>query len=164
MAAALHVKLTALLVVPALLSLWLGTYGWRQALRLGAVWGPVLLGAWTALGVLSPSFSLEHLLLQHLKASMQIPAEAKAILHPLAASWWEPSRDLAALLSLPFWWRRRKKPIALFTFGWTAAAGAFALCVRPWWSYYALHWHIPLAIAAARGTVGSVRYLLYLRR
>lgn len=155
MVLAAFVKLTALLVVPAWgMWLWLQRkeYPLREFLPRCATGG--VFGLLTAAAI-SPTFSLNSLLLSHWAAS-----QAVREMGGYSAPWLElfvtdPAISLAAGLGLIHAVRTPTQvpKSLLFAGTWLLVAGGIHVFHRPWWEYYALHFQIPLSLLAAHGTL-----------
>ncbi|RME93237.1 MAG: hypothetical protein D6766_08565 [Verrucomicrobia bacterium] len=156
--AAVNIKLTVLLILPAwAVAAW---WGRRARVRIPAVaaWAAGAVVAGLAIAWISPTFSLEDLWLRHWQA------RNTALVHgELAPVWGDVVNDLTVFIAV-IWgvgrlaargWRR--EPGLLFALGWLVTALLVHGFHRPWWSFYALHFHVPVAILAAEGVGGMAR-------
>ncbi|MCO5053401.1 MAG: hypothetical protein M9920_14010 [Verrucomicrobiae bacterium] len=174
-AIAVQIKLTALIILPALAGkiflLW-----WREirgqavvvtetkrpqvehwALRLafgGLVFGIVfmVLAAW------SPTWNLSQLLGSHFAAG-ETKAAAEYRLEPgeLLKS---PGLWLAAILSIIGFWRKRDVHEATFALILLITVTVIHFNHRPWWYYYGIHFAVPLAILGGWGVTELLRAAL----
>lgn len=147
MAAALHLKLTAALVAPGLVFLWMRLYGWHHSLRLAPVWLAGFGLGFFLLARLSPSFRWDWLLGSHwtartgVNADFVSPSPQQVLLQMDHWPCW-----LAGVAGLILMIRQRPPPVATFAAGSLLGALAFLGVARPWWYYYAYHFFIPAAV------------------
>ena len=155
LACATHLKLTALIVVPALgVALWY-QWGWRR------VWKPAL---WIGLGYIpiflllvwiSPSFDLHQLIGTHVQSTKVImrggysfPVENP----PFTRIDWEaffkhPAVWFGAFLAGIFLVQSRRVPSAWVFVGTLAVTSLILwLGYRPWWNYYVIFLYSPLSM------------------
>ena len=150
LACATHLKLTALIVVPALgVALWY-QWGWRR------VWKPVV---WIGVGYvpvffflvwLSPSFHLHWLIGTHAVSTETVLTQANS--SSFAKISWEcfverPAIVLGTLLGGILLLRsRRVPPVWVFVLVFAGTVLALWVGYRPWWGYYVVFLYLPLAM------------------
>jgi len=150
LACATHLKLTALIVVPALgVALWY-QWDWRR------VWKPVV---WIGVGYIpiflfwvwqSPLFHLDWLIGTHVVSTKAVMTEVNP--PSFARISWEcfvgrPAVALGMLLGGILLLRSRRVP-SVWVFVLVFAGTVLALWVgyRPWWTYYVVFLYLPLAM------------------
>lgn len=158
LAAAANIKLTALMVMPAwMMAMWVGrreivSSRWAITLFSGFLLGSILV-AWV-----SPTFSFDHLWLKHWRAR-GITWE-RGGLPPI---WDHVINDVTIYLAAfaGIWVLvsegGRRHPGLLFAAGWLLTSLLVHIFHRPWFGYYALHFHVPVTILAAQGMARFLR-------
>lgn len=154
LACALQLKLTAIIVAPALLSQILLlpernslTVRWRA----GLTFGTAVLASYFAIAFMSNGFSPERLFRFHFSSKVaaittgtsSVPFLSALMDHPEVIGW--ASIGLV-VLSIQQTWH-----ICGFAWVWLLTAAAVHTFHRPWWSYYYLHFAVPLCWLAAYG-------------
>lgn len=159
LAAAAFVKLTALIVVPAW-ALTLGIGRREEISRRGLLllWLGILSGGLLYLWI-APTFSIEDLWLRHWRARAIAWSRGDAS----TPTWGDVVNDvtifLAIIAGLKYLVRHgvRHSPGLFFAAVWLLTCLLVLAFHRPWWSFYALHFHVPMAILAAQGAGGLIR-------
>lgn len=160
LALACHIKFTALLVLPALLTMVWAQTGRRHFVS-AVTWAALAFVATFSLLVrLSPSFDLEQLVAPHLPADSALVAAERAQFRPQ----WEwvlgdPAPLMAALFAPALPDFKRCRAGRVFTFVLLGSAVGVALYYRPWWRYYLIHLQVPIAMLAAVGVTWLSRQL-----
>jgi hypothetical protein len=161
LAAATHIKLTALIVLPAFALLLFSAYGWKQGLMGIIVGAAGFAAAFGFIAAISPTFSLEQLWLSHRQASGGLTeAERAELAFRLGYLLVNPGLVLAAALGVAQTLARRGPPPLLFALALLATAIGIACLQRPWWKYYLLHFHVPMAMLAGIGASQLIRQAL----
>lgn len=150
-AAALMIKFTAALVIPAMIvETWLMRPG--AAKRTTAVWAGATAAALLLLGVTLGFGNLSMLVVPHLKPQV-IPGVSRPSDFVVPASLFLAHWDVCLTAVVAVYlvvakklWREAAVPLALL-----ATASFIHLLHRPWWSPYYLHHAIPLAWLASIG-------------
>lgn len=154
LAVALQIKLTAAIVAPALVVEWLcGPHVPRSLAqvrqRLGALglWTASLLGGYAGLAMLAGHVPLRVLWDSHFSAAVRAAAASEV---PLAFPGWCLQREFAdvlltAGLGLLVLVGQRRWQALRFPLIWLLTAAAVHSLHRPWWSFYFLHFAVPLA-------------------
>lgn len=159
MAAAAWAKLTAVLVGPAWVSLlWLQ----RRSTPLSRVIFRAGLGFAVGLALLaslSPTVSWQSLWLSHWKAHQLLSRTPCGCGFRIEDVFHEWTILVAVGLGVLRLCVRRSPAEHSTVFGLVWLGTAFAVHVwhRPWWGYYAIHFHIPLALVAAQGAGWVIR-------
>ena len=82
LAGAAHLKLTALIVVPAIALALLGKLGWRAGIR-AVGWGAVgFIGVFGLLAMASPNFDWGQIVMSHVRSSVALNASEKGAFAP----------------------------------------------------------------------------------
>ncbi len=154
---ALQIKLTSLMVVPALVVLHCQVHGVRNALR-SLLW--MLAGgamAYAVIALLSPSFSLDSLLGSHIRASQSIPDARQEDVRFHFRYFSDHAALLLAAGAGLMGMLRRRSADAVFALVFLCCGTFIAAFHRPWWEYYVIHLTIPLSILAGIGVLGLFR-------
>ena len=152
LAAASHVKLTALLVLPALLVMVWAQGGWRRYAP-ALVWGAFgFAGTFGLLVLLSPSFDVEQLLASHVRATAALNTSERLGFRP-HWEWFagDPAPIAAALFAFAHPAVKQRRPPMLFALTLLVTVIGIAVLYRPWWRYYLIHLQVPLAMLGAVG-------------
>lgn len=150
MAAATHMKFTAAVTAPGLVTLVWARYGFWAGLRMLPWWLGGFAGGFFLFLLLSPSFRWEWLLEAHWKArsaaggSPDWPHLSEYFLR----TGWIPL-TVAAVWGLATLFRKPRPAVGWWAVGVLGGAAAFALMARPWWMQYELQWQIPMACLGA---------------
>lgn len=147
-AAALHIKLTALIVLPAaIVIILMSSESKRRALDL-CCWSVGVVAMFGLLMWISPQFSFENLLALHF-AAREIMSKTAPTFH-MSFLLLHPALLFAAVLGI-LSARRRRTPTTVFALTLLASASLVAAFQRPWWRFYMVHLDVPLSILAGVG-------------
>jgi 4-amino-4-deoxy-L-arabinose transferase-like glycosyltransferase len=165
LAAALQIKLTAAVAAPALaVEVLLRAQGLTEASRVKeaaralGIWGGSMARVYLGLAAVLGTVPLEVLWASHFSAQTLAHAGGSAGLPFLAPLWFdhvEAVWSAGAGLLLLVWrrdWRRMAFPLV-----WLLTVMLVHLEHRPWWSYYYLHFAVPLAWLSGHGIAELLR-------
>jgi hypothetical protein len=174
-AAAVHIKFTALLVLPGIGLLLLFQAGsGRIIVRNLAAWGAGFVIAFACFVAISPTFDFGQILLTHLRSRESLflqgqigPAfevryllQNPALLLGTAAGVW-------VLFHALFFGREGGRlrlaghqPVLLFALALLISASAAAWLHKPWWKFYLVHFNVPMSLLAGVGTAWVLRRAL----
>lgn len=149
-AAAVHMKLTAFLLAPALFFALVAK--WKKKILLPLIW--IGIGFTLAFGFLvwlSPNFNLHRLLGSHIQSTIFMFKKTKVLFTP---DWQMLLSQPAILLGTLFFiffllGEKRVGPEEIFILGFLDLALLLALFYRPWWDYYMIFLYIPMALLPA---------------
>jgi len=159
-AAAAHMKLTALMIAPALAvsllvrSKWRGL--WRRVLWIGLGFVPTFL----FLIYLSPRFDLQELIATHWKSTEHIVKALPG--YRFNWSWFlgQPEHVLATIVCIILLLKDRSlRKQLVYPLALLATALFLALWYRPWWSYYEVFLLIPMATLGGVAVAHCIRNL-----
>ncbi len=152
MAAAAQIKLTGLIVLPALAGLVLREWGWKAAFKLAWVWLAGFLAAFLLVAAVSPTFDWRELLDSHARAALAIKPEDRGFLSFHIGQLFEnPGLLAAGVLGLICLLRQQAPAPLVFGAVMLATAGLVAALQRPWWVFYMVHFNVPLSLLGSVG-------------
>lgn len=159
-ALALHIKLTAMLVVSGIVAYLIASRGVYRGLFLGIVLGVVCAFLFVCIGLLCPTFSYRSLWGSHMAAESALTiAQAKAS----SFHWYYLSSQLALVLATTMGIVLgivRRHPILTFGIVFLTTSIAVAIVHRPWWGYYLVHLYIPMSLLGGVATANVAQILL----
>lgn len=152
MSGAAWIKLTALMLGPAWLALLLVRQGVASTARMLPRLALGFLAGTLLVIIISPPFTFESIWLTHQRSHQIAVADAEHTF-PVKIFLTDWTIMLPAALAVIRLFRnfRSPDPATLFALVWVVTDYVIHLWHRPWFDYYAIHFHIPLAILAARG-------------
>lgn len=108
---------------------------------------------------ISPTFSFESLWLSHWKAHQAISLQGHGYGFRIEDVFHEWTILVAVSLGVLKVWINRSPAEhgTIFALTWLGSAFVMHLWHKPWWGYYSIHFHIPLAIVAAQGAGWVIR-------
>jgi hypothetical protein len=158
MAVAVHIKFTALIIMPSSVIFWIAEWGVYKTLSRLGYWLSGFVISFLTIAALSPAFNFDQLIGSHVGAALALNSEQKAewTFHP-ELIWTNPAVLLAGVAGVFAARKTEVRSIVLFGLGLLGTAVIIACMVRPWWSYYIVHFCVPLSILAAVGTMAALR-------
>ena len=161
LACAAHVKLTALIVSPALVaSLFVGRPGKSTLTFLAALWGGFVT-VFVVIALSSPSFSFQDLWGSHQQARSEY-LQASGHENGVELRWLfqVPALLAAALAGLVVSVRRGFSVFTVFTICLLMTAVCIAFFQRPYWQFYLLQLYVPLSLLGGVGIAALLRSTL----
>ena len=153
-----HIKLTAMIVLPAILAhMWVSgshrrcsSTTWRRVVS----WACPAMFAWIVLSPLSPEWNMDRLLMSHAAAS-QTPQAQMHGFSALALMATVPGTCVAAALGTWVLLVQGRASRAVFPLALFATGLLVHTFHRPYWFYYHVHFGVPLAMLACHAVQGD---------
>jgi hypothetical protein len=149
---ALHLKFTAILLLPVLVVTVCVHQKWKVALTHLLQFGAAAIVTFTLVVFVSPKWDLSQMIGSHASANVITWKEGfTATVFHRGYLFSNPGLLLGGFAGILLLARSRNESLT-FAATFLGCAVMFAALQRPWWRYYIVHWDIPLAMLAAMST------------
>ena len=151
-ALATHIKLTAVIVLPAFAVVCLSQRGLSKRWKALSFWVAGFGAVFALIAAISPTFNYEQLWLSHRNASTALTVSERA-LYSFPTSHLAENSALMLAAALGAWRGLTTgcQPVRLFALTLLVTSALVAALQRPWWPYYVVHLHVPMSILGAVG-------------